>query len=261
MIKSKWVIFPTNILIIISDDQRYDTMFAMPQTQARLFDDGVTFTRAYITTPVCGPSRANIMTGMYAHNHQIQKNHNRMPPEQAIMATYMQEAGYFTGIVGKYLMDTVGAGLYGQVPALENLPRHNEEGASALHLYMPWWLYGEQLAGNLDFARGYHIEFGGGQRMPGFGAFGGLEELTGPPSWRPKFRVPWIVSIVGALGCFAAMFMICWWASIVAAVVGMGVYFLMERRSLTAWWGDLRSGILMLIARNAIHGLARRSSL
>lgn len=84
-----------------------------------------------------------------------------------------------SGAVGKYVMDTVGAGVYGQIPALENLPRHNEDGASAMHMYMPWWLYREQLDGNLDFARGYHIEFGGGQRMPGAGAFGGLEPLTG----------------------------------------------------------------------------------
>ncbi|MCG8468599.1 MAG: GMC family oxidoreductase [Gemmatimonadetes bacterium] len=83
-----------------------------------------------------------------------------------------------SGLVGRYLMDTVGAGVYSQIPALENLPRHAEEGASAMHMYMPWWLYGEQARGRLDFARGYHIEFGGGQRMPGFGAFGGLEPLT-----------------------------------------------------------------------------------
>ena len=79
-----------------------------------------------------------------------------------------------SGLVGKYLMDTVGAGVSGQIPALENLPRHPEEGASALHMYMPWWLYDQEL----DFARGYHIEFGGGQRMPGFGAFSGIEPLT-----------------------------------------------------------------------------------
>ncbi|MDT8369626.1 MAG: GMC family oxidoreductase [Longimicrobiales bacterium] len=84
-----------------------------------------------------------------------------------------------SGLVGKYLMDTVGAGVGGQIPALENMPRHNQDGASAMHLYMPWWLYQEQARGELDFARGYHIEFGGGQRMPGSGQFGGLERFTG----------------------------------------------------------------------------------
>ena len=83
-----------------------------------------------------------------------------------------------SGLVGKYLMDTVGAGIGGQIPMLENTPPHNTDGASGMHMYMPWWLYKEQLAGKLGFARGYHVEFGGGRGMPGPGAFGGLEELT-----------------------------------------------------------------------------------
>ena len=91
------------------------------------------------------------------------------------------------GMVGKYLMDTVGAGISGQVPALEGLPPHNEDGASAHHMYVPWWLYGDQLAGRLNFARGYHIEFGGGRRMPGYGAFSGIEPLTGG-SYGQRFK-------------------------------------------------------------------------
>lgn len=71
-----------------------------------------------------------------------------------------------SGKVGKYLMDTVGSGVSGQIPALENCPPHNEDGASAMHMYIPWWLYKEQLAGKLGFARGYHFELGGGRRMP-----------------------------------------------------------------------------------------------
>jgi choline dehydrogenase-like flavoprotein len=83
-----------------------------------------------------------------------------------------------SGLVGKYVMDTVGAGVSGQIPALESMPPHNADGASAMHLYMPWWLYQQQARGQLDFARGYHIEFGGGRKMPGYGAFGGIESLT-----------------------------------------------------------------------------------
>ncbi|MEE8487056.1 MAG: GMC family oxidoreductase [Gemmatimonadota bacterium] len=86
--------------------------------------------------------------------------------------------GNGSGLVGKYLMDTVGAGVGGQFPQLENMPPHNQDGSSELHLYMPWWLYREQAAGRLDFARGYHVEFGGGRKMPGSGAFGGLESYT-----------------------------------------------------------------------------------
>ncbi len=90
-----------------------------------------------------------------------------------------------SGKVGKYLMDTVGSSLEGQVPLLENLPPHNEDGAGGLHMYIPWWLY--QQADKLGFARGYHVEFGGGKGMPGLGTAAGLEWLTGG-SYGAKFK-------------------------------------------------------------------------
>ena len=83
-----------------------------------------------------------------------------------------------SGLVGKYLMDTVGAGIGGQIPALENLPPYHSDGAGGIHMYMPWWLYKEQAAGKMDFARGYHVEFGGGKDMPGPGSMSGLERYT-----------------------------------------------------------------------------------
>ncbi len=81
-----------------------------------------------------------------------------------------------SGLVGKYIMDTVGASFGGRVPLLENLPLHNEDGAGGDHAYVPWWLYKEAAA--LGFARGYHIEFSTGRRMPGMGTASGLESLT-----------------------------------------------------------------------------------
>jgi hypothetical protein len=69
-------------------------------------------------------------------------------------------------------VDAVGANLGGQIPRLENLPVHNEDGAGG-HVYVPWWLYKEQLAGKLGFARGYHIEFGSGRKMPSMGTGAG----------------------------------------------------------------------------------------
>ena len=84
-----------------------------------------------------------------------------------------------TGLLGKYIMDTTGARVNGQIPALENLPPHNEDGAGGGHIYSPWWLYKEQLAGKLDFPRGYHIETGGTRKMPGPTSFEGFEQITG----------------------------------------------------------------------------------
>jgi choline dehydrogenase-like flavoprotein len=84
-----------------------------------------------------------------------------------------------SGKVGKYLMDTVGAAVSGQIPMLENLPPHNEDGAGGIHVYSPWWLYQEQHAGKMDFARGYHIEMGSGRRMPSLGSMATMSNLAG----------------------------------------------------------------------------------
>ena len=92
-----------------------------------------------------------------------------------------------SGRVGRYLMDTVGSSVSGQIPLLESLPPLNEDAADGDQLYVPWWLYREQRAGKLPFARGYHIEFGGGRRMPGYETAKGLEWLTGG-SYGVKFK-------------------------------------------------------------------------
>ncbi len=77
-----------------------------------------------------------------------------------------------SGLVGRYIMDTVGSSVSGYLPILQDLPAHNEDGVGGMHLYMPWWLYKEQKAGKIPFARGYHIELGGGRRQPGVGFMG-----------------------------------------------------------------------------------------
>jgi choline dehydrogenase-like flavoprotein len=102
-------------------------------------------------------------------------------------AQYPNGLANSSGKVGRYLMDTVGSGVSGQIPLLENLPPLNEDAADGHQLYVPWWLYQEQHAGKLKFARGYHIEFGGGKRMPGYGTGAGLEWLTGG-SYGAKFK-------------------------------------------------------------------------
>lgn len=102
-------------------------------------------------------------------------------------ARFPQGLANSSGKVGRYLMDTVGSTVSGQIPLLEGLPPLNEDAADGHQLYTPWWLYGEQHAGKLGFARGYHIEFGGGKRMPGFGTGAGLEWLTGG-SYGAKFK-------------------------------------------------------------------------
>lgn len=75
-----------------------------------------------------------------------------------------------SGVVGRYLTDSVGSDLAGHFPQLEKMPPHNHDGANGMHMYMPWWRLGQKN----DFLRGYHIEFGGGRDMPGVGSFDGV---------------------------------------------------------------------------------------
>src|SRR5258706_14779761 len=76
------------------------------------------------------------------------------------------------GMVGRYLMDSVGLGVDGQFPAMEGLPPTNHTGQGTPHTYIPWWGYEKQK--ELGFPRGYHIEIGGGRRMPSMGLAGVL---------------------------------------------------------------------------------------
>jgi choline dehydrogenase-like flavoprotein len=79
-----------------------------------------------------------------------------------------------SGAVGKYLMDSTGTSVRGFVPKLmEGIP-HNEDGTGGMHLYMPWWLNNRKL----DFPRGYHIEIGGGRRLPNAGFGSGIHNFT-----------------------------------------------------------------------------------
>lgn len=90
-----------------------------------------------------------------------------------------------SGQVGKNLMDSVGTSLGSHIPMMENLPPMNEDGAGGLHVYSPWWLVNEH--SKLGFARGYHIEMGGGKKMPSVGGFKGLDS-TSPGIYGSKLK-------------------------------------------------------------------------
>lgn len=83
-----------------------------------------------------------------------------------------------SGLLGKYIMDTVGARFGGQLPLLENLPPTNDDGAGGGHMYIPWWIWDPRRMEALGFPRGYHVEFGGGRYMPGVGIASGLDRFT-----------------------------------------------------------------------------------
>ena len=80
-----------------------------------------------------------------------------------------------SNVVGKYLHDSTGASLSGFLPQLLDRKRYNEDGVGSVHIYSPWWLDNK----NLDFPRGYHIEYGGGMGMPSYGFGGGIQHRNG----------------------------------------------------------------------------------
>ncbi len=83
----------------------------------------------------------------------------------------------------------------------------------------------------------------------------GLEGLIESPSWRPKFKLHYGWSLLGAAACFAAMLMINPGATIIAILTTALVFYFIKRRQLNAHWADMRYGILTLLVRFAIHRL------
>ena len=77
------------------------------------------------------------------------------------------------GMVGRYLHDSTGADRMAILPDLIDRDRYNEDGVGGMHVYTPWWLDNK----NLDFARGYHIEYWGGMSMPAYGFGMGMDTL------------------------------------------------------------------------------------
>jgi arylsulfatase A-like enzyme len=93
-----------NILIILTDDERADGVAVMPKSRLWFADKGVHFVRAFASTPLCCPFRASLFSGKYAHNHGVRLNRESSNLDQdATIQSYLGEAGYFTGIAGKYL--------------------------------------------------------------------------------------------------------------------------------------------------------------
>jgi N-acetylglucosamine-6-sulfatase len=111
-----------NIVFILTDDMRYDDLTAtyMPKTTSLLINRGMAFDNAFVSNPLCCPSRATIMRGQYAHNTGVWRTTNVFDPDPNVrdggwegyknngyednnVATHLHAAGYRTGFFGKYL--------------------------------------------------------------------------------------------------------------------------------------------------------------
>jgi N-acetylglucosamine-6-sulfatase len=104
--------FPTrpNVVVILTDDMRWDAMgcaghpYLKTPHIDRLANEGVRFRNAFCTTSLCSPSRASILSGVYAHTHQVRDNFTEFPADRASVATALQAEGYQTAYLGKWHM-------------------------------------------------------------------------------------------------------------------------------------------------------------
>lgn len=100
-----------NIIFILSDDHRYDAMGFMNKIQGlqtpgmdRMAKEGAHIKNAFVSTALCSPSRASILTGQYAHSHTVVDNDAPLPTNLVFFPKYMQEKGYQTAFFGKWHM-------------------------------------------------------------------------------------------------------------------------------------------------------------
>ena len=87
----------------------------------------------------------------------------------------------------------------------------------------------------------------------------GLERFLGNPSFRPKFRVHWMFSLIGAVGCTIVMFLINAAATGAAVTIVLVIYFWLERQELRSAWGDVRNGIWFNLTRTGLLRLRNRT--
>jgi hypothetical protein len=96
-----------NIVLILTDDQRFDTLWAMPTVQSQLVAKGIEFTKGYVSNAVCCPSRSTILTGQYSHLTGVYTNHPGQPyggfpafHDGSTVATWLHDDGYRTALLG-----------------------------------------------------------------------------------------------------------------------------------------------------------------
>ncbi len=99
-----------NIVLILTDDQAFQTLEYMPRVKLYLYGKSTRFSNAFVTTPLCCPSRASILTGKYVHNHEVKGNFDwKKFNDTSTIATWLQSTGYTTGHFGKYFNEYDGS--------------------------------------------------------------------------------------------------------------------------------------------------------
>jgi N-acetylglucosamine-6-sulfatase len=101
---------PPNIVFVLCDDLRWDSLGCTGHKHLktphidRLAAEGVLFKNAFCTTSLCSPSRASILSGLYAHSHGVRNNFTEYPTSLSSFPLQMQHSGYDTAYIGKWHM-------------------------------------------------------------------------------------------------------------------------------------------------------------
>jgi len=102
---------PRNVVFILADDHRYDFMgfmgrvkFLETPNMDRLAREGAHLQNAFVTTSLCSPSRASILTGLFSHKHGVVDNQTDIQPGLVFFPQYLQQLGYRTAFMGKWHM-------------------------------------------------------------------------------------------------------------------------------------------------------------
>src|SRR3954465_15702060 len=110
-----------NILVVMTDDQAAADLAQMPNVRKLLVKQGTRFTNAVDSFPLCCPSRATFITGQYAHNHGVLGNFYPygwygMKGRATTLPAWLQQAGYRTALIGKWLNGYGALDAHGEVP-------------------------------------------------------------------------------------------------------------------------------------------------
>jgi N-acetylglucosamine-6-sulfatase len=200
-----------NILVVMTDDMATSDLELMPNVQRLLVQKGTTFADAIDSFPLCCPARATFITGQYAHNHGVAGNFYPfgwygMEGRENTLPSWLQDAGYRTGLVGKWLNGYGAVNAHGEIPAGFDIWRGLLDVSAYDYYNFVMNVDGElKTWGDADFARKL-VKFANIEVIPNPGGLAGvlakLVQLFGPPPyhyWGTEHPGDYTIDVTGKI--------------------------------------------------------------